>query len=98
MTDKLIIKIIHPYKERIDTSSDLIDIEVGYKGKMYRGCVSTPKFVSDRMEDYHRTGENAKGAYFCAKGLVILKDLEKTTISSAVRDLANRGDLETFFS
>jgi len=96
INEEAIYKIVHPYKEKVNPNKDLIDIEVEFNGKTYRGSITTTKFIGDRLEKYKRTGENSAGAYFCAKGMIVLKDLEERTIRDALADLIKRGDLQEF--
>ena len=95
---KFSYRIVHPYTEPINTQTDFVDIEVDFKGKTYRGSVTTPEFIRGRLSHFYKTGENGSGSYFCAEGMLVLRDLEDRTIKQTLDDLVERGDLEGFLS
>lgn len=72
------------------------DVEVSFNNRKYFGTFVTPEIIRRMMEGYVRTGENAKGSYFCAKNLVIVKDFDKKTIQDSLEDLIRRGDIDLF--
>ena len=90
------VNISYPHPGRINPSCDLVDIIVKYKGKNLYGSVATPEFVRQRMTDYEKTRENARGAYFCAKGLVLVTSITSEIVQRTMDDLANTGDLEHY--
>jgi len=89
-------KIVHPYKEKINSRKDFLDIEVKFKGRAYRGSITTTLFINEKLGEYAQTEENGDGSYFCARGMLILKDLNSQTIRRTLADLIRRGDLEQF--
>ncbi len=95
--EKFRYKVVHPYTEKIGTQNDFIDIEVELGTKIYRGSVTTTGFIGKRLEEYEQTGENQEGSYFCAKGMIVLRDLKDRTIKRTIEDLVERGDLQDFF-
>jgi hypothetical protein len=90
-------KVIHPYLEEINYQKDFIDIEVDVKGKKFIGSMTTTKFIDERLKKYRLTNENKKGSYFCAKGMIVVKDLKDKTIKKTLLDLIEREDLQEFF-
>jgi hypothetical protein len=94
--EKIRYKIVHPYLEKIDSQNDFLDIEVEIGTEKYRGSITTTKFVEEKLETYKQTGENKDGSYFCAKGMIILKDLKHRTIRRTIEDLIDRNDLKDF--
>ncbi len=89
-------RIVHPYRDPINSQQDFIDIEVEFKGKKYTGSVTTTKFVDERLKYYKGSGENKSGSYFCAKGMLILRRINDITIRRTLVDLVERGDLQEF--
>lgn len=90
-------RIVYPYAGKINTRSDFIDVEVKLEGVNYRGSLTTPTFIEEKLREYLKTGENGEGSYFCAKGMVVLRDLSQRTIKKSLADLIERGDLGEFF-
>jgi len=94
--EKFRYKIVHPYIEEVQPQNDFLDIEIEVGTKKYRGSVTTTEFIGERLEEYEQTGENKGGSYFCAKGMIILKNLKDRTIRKTIEDLLERGDLQDF--
>lgn len=92
-------KFVHPYLEKINPEEDLVDIEVTLEGikKVYRGSITTTRFIDGRMEYYQETGENAGGSYFGASNMVIVRKIDDKTIRKTLKDLIEKGTFEEFF-
>ena len=56
------------------------------------GHLATIDQIEKRLIQHGNTGECADGSYFWATGLVILKDLEPSTVRAAVDDLVVTGE------
>ena len=94
--EKFDYKIIGPYMEAINTQDDFVDMEVNVGDKKYFGSATTTRFIDRKLREYNETGENKNGSYFCAKGAIILRDLEDKTIKKTLQDLIETGDLGEF--
>ncbi len=90
-------EIVNPYEEEINKENDFLDVEVEIAGKKYRGSVTTTEFIDGRLKYYQETGENQEGCYFCAKGMIVLRDLKEETIKRTLQDLIEREDFQDFF-
>jgi len=86
-------KVIGELKGQQDA---LVDIELTLNGRRYHGTIATINSLNERMENYRRSGENAKGSYFCTRSLIILKDMSKKTIQDTLEDLIKRNEVEDF--
>ena len=94
--EKFRYKVVHPYLEKITPQKDFLDIEVEIGTKKYRGSITTTEFIDERLNECEQTGENGQGSYFCAKGMIVLKNLDDRTIRRTIEDLLERGDLQDF--
>lgn len=91
-------ELVHPYSEPINPLNDFVDISVRFRGSTYSGAITTTRFIEERMRLFGLSGENGNGSYFCAKDMLVLKNLNDETIRATLEDLVNRGDLKLFLS
>ncbi len=92
-------RFVHPYVEKINPEDDLVDIEVTLEGdrKVYRGSVTTTRFIDGRMKYYLETGENSDGSYFGARKMVIVRRIDDKTVRKTLKDIIEKRNFEEFF-
>jgi len=63
----------------------------------YHANFTTKDFINYMFEKNKRTGECAKGAYFCMPNMIIVEKISEQNVRATIEDLINNLEIETHF-
>ena len=79
-----------------DRQDDNIDVEIVVESSTrYSATFFTIRNVASLFEKNRTTGECASGTYLWAANMILVRDLERETIRTAIDDLVKSGEIET---
>lgn len=66
-------------------------------GDAYQAPVVTRKFLDAMFKKNRRTGECAKGNYFCMPGMIVVRQITEPVVKATIDDMIENLDVECYF-
>ena len=81
-----------------DPENEAVDVVLQIRnGQEYWSNFTTPKFLKYMFKKNSRTGECAGGTYFCLPGMVVVRRIDKESISKTINDLIEDQVVSKYF-
>jgi len=96
--DEYTFMIDHEDSSSYDPCMAAVDVIITTKtGIRYSAPFVTPNFVDTMFEKNARTGECARGSYFCMPGMIIVREMSDAIVGATIEDLIANAEIEHYF-
>lgn len=84
--------------EPFDPRKETVEVRLNTRdGQEYSANFTARDFIDYIFEKNKRTGECAKGTYFCMPNMILVEEISEQNIRATIDDLINNLEIETHF-